>query len=195
MAAADDNRSGSKRATQWIVITGPPSAGKTSVIEALAGMGQPIVAETARHYLASLPQSPAEIAADQALQRDIQRSISRLQQAIEAALPTGDRVFLDRALPDSLAYFSRLGLSTHELLAHSSRYRYRQVFFLDGLPLAEDGIRFERAEDLEELAAQILAAYSGLGYSPIRVPVFETLAPQDAVTARVDFILRKSGGH
>lgn len=192
MAAADYDCSRPERATQWVVITGPPSAGKTSVIEALAGMGQPIVAETARHYLASLPHRPTEIAADQALQRQIQRSISRLQREIEAALPTGDRIFLDRALPDSLAYFGRLGLPTHELLSHSSHYRYRQIFFLDGLPLAEDGIRFERAEELELLATQILAAYAGLGYSPIRVPVFETLAPQEAVAARVDFILRES---
>jgi predicted ATPase len=64
------------RSTEWIVITGPPSAGKTSVIEALRQRGHPVVAETARHYIASLRRSPSEIAGEPSLQRRIQHDIS-----------------------------------------------------------------------------------------------------------------------
>jgi predicted ATPase len=178
--------------TEWVVITGPPSAGKTSVINALAQRGHRVVAETARHYIASLGHSAREIAADRGLQRRLQREISRRQAGIEEALVPDETVFLDRALPDSLAYFARLGLMTAELLPRATRYRYRRVFFLDGLPLDADGVRFERADEAAELAEQIFDAYAGLGYRPIRVPVFEGEEPGHAVDRRVAFILEHS---
>lgn len=175
------------------MITGPPSAGKTSVIESLGRRGHAVVAETARHYIQSLPYETREIAADLALQQCIQREISRRQEQRELGLSQVERVYLDRALPDSLAYFSRLGLELESLYRRATRFRYRQVFFLDGLPLAEDGLRFEVQDEAAALAAQILTAYERLGYRPVQVPVFAELAPEEAVERRVEFILAHAG--
>jgi len=178
--------------TNWFVITGPPSAGKTSVIEALRQRGHPVVAETARQYIASLGRSPSEIAADPALQRRIQHEISALQAQAEDRLAPAETVFLDRALPDSMAYFRQLSLPTDELVQRSTRFRYRQIFFLEGLPFANDGLRFERVEEAMQLADHIISAYVELGYAPIRVPVFDQLEPAASVAERVTHILQRS---
>lgn len=192
MTGSTPTAGASTQTTNWVVITGPPSAGKTSVIHALQQRGHNVVAETARHYIASLGRSPSEIAADASLQRRIQHGISALQHEIEDGLEPAETLFLDRALPDSLAYFHQLGLSTDDLMQRAARFRYRHVFFLEALPFADDGLRFERANEAEALADRLIAAYAGLGYAPIRVPVFEHLEPEASVAERVALILGRS---
>lgn len=187
----DAEAAGPVRETAWVVITGPPSAGKTSLIEALARRGHWVVAETARRHIASLGRSAAEMGADVALQRALQLTISRLQRRLEDALPAGELVFLDRALPDSLAYFARLGLPTRELALSAARARYRHVFFLEGLPLVADGLRFEAAAEAQALAVGLLDAYRGLGYEPVRVPAFAALGAEAAVAERLRLITER----
>jgi predicted ATPase len=175
--------------TAWCVITGPPSAGKTSVLEALAAQGQRIVAETARAHIATLGKTPEQIAADRALQVEIQHAIVQRQQGVENALPPPSTVFLDRALPDSLAYFRRLRLPETELIRRATTYRYRHVFYLEGLPLERDGLRYEDDGEARALGEQIHAAYLSLGYVPTRVPAFADLPISQAIARRVALML------
>lgn len=176
-------------ATAWCVVTGPPSAGKTSVIDALAARGHPIIGETARAHIETLGKSPAEIAADAALQVEIQYAIARRQHAVENGLHPPRPLFLDRALPDSLAYFRRLALADAALMQRAATYRYRHVFYLEGLPLTRDGLRFEDDGEARALGEQIVAAYRALGYTPIRVPAFAELSPAQSIARRVMFLL------
>jgi len=181
-------------ATAWCVITGPPSAGKTSVIQALAARGHRTAAETARAHLMTLGKSPEEIAADPAPRIDIQHAILRRQLGVEGALSPLSRVFLDRALPDSLAYFRRLKLPETELIELSRRastYRYRHVFYLQGLPLERDGLRCEDDAEARALGEQIYAAYASLGYIPTRIPAFAELPPQQAIKRRLALLLAR----
>ena len=61
----------------------------------------------------------------------------------EAELNPNEMVFLDRALPDSLAYYRFLELPADgALLAALQRVSYRKVFLLDLLPLAPDPYLF-----------------------------------------------------
>ncbi len=162
------------------------------MIDALGQLGHRVVAETARHYIAALGRSPSEIAADALLQRRIQHDISALQHQIEDRLDPEETLFLDRALPDSLAYFRQLGLPTDELIPRATRFRYRDVFYLEALPFADDGLRFEGAHEAAALAERIIEAYVGLEYSPVRVPAFEHLQRQASVDERVARILGHS---
>ena len=174
--------------TAWCVITGPPSAGKTTIIEALAARGHRIVPETARAHIAGLGHSPAEIAADAALQARIQHGIAERQHHIEQALDPAAPLFLDRALPDSIAYFEQLALTTDHLFA-GARRRYRRVFYLEGLPLQTDGLRFEDARDAAAIGEAILRAYRRLGYAPVRVPAFPRHGLAAAIAERLSVIL------
>lgn len=178
--------------TAWCVVTGPPSAGKTSVLDALASQGHRVVTETAREHIATLGKSPNEIAANRALQIEIQHAIARRQQEAENGLPTSNVVFLDRALPDSLAYFQRLGIAEADLIRRAKTYRYRQVFCLEGLPLARDGLRYEDDSEARALGEQIQAAYLALGYTPIHIPAFANLPLAEAIERRVTLILEQA---
>ena len=177
-------------ATAWCVITGPPSAGKTTVLDALAALGHRVVPETARAHIAELGHLPAAIAADTALQMEIQHGIAARQHAVEQALPPGEALFLDRALPDSIAYFEQLALATDEIIANTSRLRYRHVFYLQGLPLAADGLRFEDDHSARVIGDAILRAYRRLGYAPIIVPAPPRADLAEAVAERLGLILQ-----
>ena len=176
-------------ATAWCVITGPPSAGKTSVLDALAARGHRIIGETARAHIETLGKSPTEIAADAALQVEIQQAIASRQHAVENGLHPPRPLFLDRALPDSLAYFRRLSIPDGDLIQRAATYRYRHVFYLEGLPLARDGLRFEDDGEALALGEQIHAAYLSLGYVPTRVPTFADLPISQAIERRVALVL------
>lgn len=181
-------------ATDWCVITGPPSAGKTSVLDALAARGHRIVGETARAHIETLSKSPAEIAVDAALQVEIQHAIVSRQHAVENGLHPAHTLFLDRALPDSLAYFRRLKLPETDLIRRATTYRYRHVFYLEGLPLARDGLRFEDDGEARALGEQIIAAYVSIGYAPIRVPAFAELPLAQSIARRMTFVLAHRAG-
>jgi predicted ATPase len=174
--------------TAWCVITGPPSAGKTTIIEALAARGHGVVQETARTHITGLGHAPAEIAADRVLQARIQHGIARRQRRIEQTLDPAEPLFLDRALPDSIAYFEQLALETADLFA-SARWRYRRVFYLEGLPLEADGLRFEDARNARAVGEAILGAYRRLGYQPVHVPAFAQYDLSGAVAKRLSVIL------
>jgi predicted ATPase len=187
MTATDDSE---PITTAWCVITGPPSAGKTTLIEALAARGHRVVPESARAYIAELGHPPEAIAADPALQARIQHGIAERQREVEQSLDPAEPLFLDRALPDSIAYFEQLSLATGHLVA-GARRRYRRVCYLEGLALQADGLRFEDAAAAQTLGEAIVGAYRRLGYSPERIPTFWEEDVAGAVAARLSIILAR----
>jgi predicted ATPase len=67
------------------------------------------------------------------------------------------------------------------------------VFYLEGLPLDRDGLRFEDDGEAAALGAAIMAAYSTLGYPLVHVPAFAGLPVQAAIERRVALILSAVG--
>lgn len=172
--------------TQWIVITGAPSSGKTSVIEELARRGFPVQPEVARELIDSLlskGETLEEIRGKDHV-RQLQRKILAMQLARERHLNPGQIVFLDRGLGDSVAYFRQAGLNPLRVMATARRRRYRAVFIFDRLPVQRDEARTETDEEAARIGKMIEADYVSLGYCPVRVPVMP-------IAARADFILEK----
>ena len=96
---------------QWYVITGPPSCGKSTTIELLAQRGFRVRSEIARAYIDEeilKGRKIEEICSDMSR---FQSEILRRAFSSEAALPPDELIFLDRAIPDSLAYFMLHGIS------------------------------------------------------------------------------------
>jgi predicted ATPase len=148
------------RITNWYVITGAPCSGKTSVISRIEQMGYRVVHETARAYIneeLEKGKSLDEIKADMLI---FESNIFYKKIKIENSLPEKAIIFLDRAIPDSIAYFRFAGLNPEEPEKESAAIRYRKIFL------------FERL--IEE-------TYVNLGYEITRVPVLP-------VSRRVDFI-------
>lgn len=175
-----------KNDTNWCVITGAPSSGKTSVIEELARRGFPIQNEVARELIEfgmHHGKSLEDVRKNAAL---LQRKILQVTLAREMGLDTKKTVFLDRGLPDSITYFKLAGLDGLEAKAMSYLFRYRAVFIFDRLPLVKDGVRTESTTQAENIDKMLEEDYRAMGYDPIRVPVMP-------VEARADFVMEKIG--
>jgi predicted ATPase len=91
--------------TDWHVITGAPCCGKTTLINQLAGIGFRMVPEVGREYIEREMARGRTIDEIRENEVDFCHTIKDLQWAMELGLPTKERLFLDRAFPDSLTFF------------------------------------------------------------------------------------------
>ena len=170
--------------TNWHVITGAPSCGKTTLIDQLADKGFQTVPETAHLYIEremALGRKINEILKNRT---ELQRILIDMQLGIEHELQASDVTFLDRALPDCLTFNRFVGLNPNEFLLECFHHRYASVFILDPLPYQENGVRDDDAAIAGHLDECLARDYSALGYRIVRVPV---LPPQE----RLEFILER----
>lgn len=157
--------------TNWYVITGAPSSGKTSLLEYLALHGCITVPEVARVFIdgeLAKGRTLTEIRSDEAL---FQRRVLKIKVEIEQAIPVHQLVFFDRGIPDSIAYFQLHGVGIEPVLQASRERRYKGIFLLDRLPFEHDYSRVENEELAERLDKLLYQSYADLGYDVIRVPV------------------------
>jgi len=178
-----DSVQSSSLATHWQVITGAPCSGKSTLIQALAKRGHRVVPETARAYIdLSLAQglTLSQIKADPL---KFERKILLEKVALETALPRDQLIFMDRAVPDSVAYYRFEGLDPAEPLRYSRTVRYETIFLIDHLAFEQDAVRSEDADGAARLEFMLAECYGLLGYTVVRVPVM-------GIDERTRFILR-----
>jgi predicted ATPase len=171
--------------TNWHVITGGPCSGKTSVINALSDLGHQVVHEVARAHIDALLNRGETLETIKADPLVFEREILTQKMAIERRLPPNKRIYLDRAVPDSIAYYQIEGLDAQEPLKASRSVRYGRVFLFEPLPFIKDAVRVEDhilASRIEKLLAR---CYTDLGYRVIRVPVL-------TVAQRTAYVIRNS---
>ncbi len=169
--------------TNWYVITGGPSSGKTTSVNILNSRGYTTTIEHARHLI-DLQRVTGHTAEEtRSNQAEFQNKVLQMQMMQEAELDPEELVFLDRAIPDSLAYYRFTGLEpTSELAIALTTVSYKKIFIMDLLPLAPDYARTEHVEDQIRIDTLLREVYSELPFPVVRVPVLE---PE----LRVDFIL------
>jgi len=156
--------------TNWFVITGAPCSGKTSVIRELETMGNTVVHEAARNYIEiqlAAGKTLEEIKADELA---FERHILYQKVSIESNLEKTDLIFLDRAIPDSIAYFITAGLDPSEPLKKSRLFRYRKIFLFERFHFETDRVRSENDIIADRIERLIADSYRNLGYDVIRVP-------------------------
>ncbi|MBB5867382.1 putative ATPase [Allocatelliglobosispora scoriae] len=165
------------------VITGGPSAGKESVIEAIVKAGMSCSAEEAAREI--YRQHRARLGRH--LQRDDRRDYSRevLRAFIDEfkAHTQGVR-FYNRGIPDGYGWDRFFGLEPYAELEEANQlYRYDAILVLDPLDTFEDEHDVVWAQDREirRVHELIVQGYYDAGYSPIFIPA-------DAPEERLDFI-------
>jgi predicted ATPase len=169
--------------TNWYVITGGPSSGKTTTVNLLKNRGYITTFEHARHYLDTQRLMGRTIEDVRKQQREFQLGVLDMQIEQENQISPDVLVFLDRAIPDALAYYRFLNLPEDEKLTEALRtVSYKKIFILDCLPIMKDYARTEDAAAQQKIHALLIEVYESLGFPIIQVPV---LQPED----RVDFIL------
>ena len=170
--------------TNWHVITGAPCSGKTAVIRQLEQRGYAVVHEVARAYIdAELAQGKTleQIKADEWA---FERHILEAKIKLEAGLARDDLIFLDRAVPDSIAYYTLCGLDPAEPRQKSRAVRYRKIFLFERLSFLTDPVRSEDERTADHLGFLIEESYQSLGYTLIHVPLA-------SVTERTEFVLAR----
>lgn len=170
--------------TNWYVITGGPSSGKTKVIEGLARLRYAVVSETARTLIDSEREKYKAIEEIRADEAEFQRKIFEMKIAVENELSPEQIIFFDRGIPDSIAYYQIAGLNPASVIKEAGKRRYRGIFFLEQLPYKKDYARVEEKKTVRQLNKLLLKAYQDLKYEVVRVPV-------KSIEERINFILRK----
>lgn len=177
--------------SDWYVITGGPSSGKTTTVDLLRQRGYRTAIEQSRHYIDLQRLGGRSVAEIRSRQVEFQRNVLAMQLEQEAELERDARldpaeiVFLDRGLPDSLAYYRFLGLDPDPALLEALQHlRYRKAFILSLLPLHADYARTEDPEAQHRIHDLLLEVYASLPIPLVQVP---ELGPEE----RADFILAR----
>lgn len=170
--------------TNWNVITGGPCTGKTTVINLLSERGYKTTIEHARHYIDTQKIKGKTVEEIKENKKQFQLGILNMQIEEEAELKLDDVVFLDRALPDAMAYYQFLGIEYDDrLIEQCNMYCYSKIFILDRLPLINDYARLEDEQEQIRIHNLIIQVYESFPCPIVHVPVLE---PEE----RVDFILK-----
>lgn len=182
-------------APRFVVITGGPGSGKTTLIDHLASLGYATVPEAGIQIIEELNQEygiPGQVAWRQGHMDEFQRLIFQRQVALEAACSVaGDAfVFCDRGRPDVLAYAELAGLVLDDdQWALVEEQRYFRVFLLDTLTGFEARPATGRTSDRQRsvrLYDLLDTGYRSLGY--VLVPV-----PELSIEERVRLVLSDLG--
>lgn len=172
-----------RRETNWHVITGGPSSGKTTTVNLLRDQGYITTMEHARHFLDTQRLKGRTIEEVRRNQTEFQRSVLQMQIEQEKEIAPHVLVFFDRAIPDALAYYRYLKLPVDDLLRTAlETVSYRKVFIMAPLPLVNDYARLENVEAQQRIHQLITEVYEALPFPVVHVPVM----PEEE---RVAFIL------
>ena len=156
--------------TNWYVITGAPSSGKTTLINQLAEQGYAIAPEVARDYIEGLLANNYTLEMIQQNNRQLQRGILALALKRERHLQTQDPIFFDRGTADSLGYFNYYQFEAQHMKQACQHLRYKKIFYCHPLPLEADQIRVENNPMAQQIGKLIYQAYLNLGYQLIELP-------------------------
>ena len=172
-----------RKDTNWYVVTGGPSCGKTTIVNLLRERGYNTTIEHARHFIYTQRIKGRTVEEVRKNQSEFQLEVLNMQIEQEASISPEQIYFLDRALPDSLAYYRFLNIEPDKrLLAALKAIYYKKVFILDLLPLVNDHIRKEDESAQKKIHELINEVYCALPFPIVHVPVL----PQEE---RADFIL------
>lgn len=170
--------------TNWYVITGGPSSGKTTTVNLLKERGYITTFEHARHFLDTQRLKGRTVEETRKNQREFQLAVLDMQIEQEREIAPDVLAFLDRAIPDALAYYRFLNLSVDEKLNEALQTAsYKKIFVLDSLPMKNDYARNEDGTAQEKIHDLLIEVYESRNFPVVRVPV---LPPEE----RVDFILK-----
>ncbi len=174
-----------------ILLTGGPSTGKTTLINHLKQMGYPCMDEVSREVTKEAQeQGIDQLFLENPLLFSQLLKDARIKQFNQVPSFLNDFVFLDRGIPDTMAYMDFIGQEyPQEFIDDCKKYRYDVIFIL---PLWKDihktdGERYENFELAQHIQKHLIDTYRQYGYDLIEVPI-------GPVASRVNFIINTLKG-
>ncbi len=172
--------------TKRIVITGGPGTGKTSIINELIRRDISCLEEISRQVTLDARNNGVEqLFLTKPLLFSELLLKGRKAQFMEADKIETDYVFLDRGIPDVVAYMDYIGDNYPELFTEACQTNiYDYVFIL--APWQEifisDAERYENYDQAVEIHHHLVNTYTKYNYKLIDVPF-------NSIKARTDYIL------
>jgi predicted ATPase len=150
------------------LITGGPGSGKSSIILALELMGEYVVREAAEDYIKTIQAYGISNPWDHP---DFQLGILKLSRQRESRIPkAARRVFLDRSMPDGLAYEPKDTQVYAEIANQAKSCSYDLVFLVELLGTTDtNAVRREDRQEAIALEARLIEIYQEMGYKPIHI--------------------------
>ncbi|MEM9686445.1 MAG: ATP-binding protein [Bacteroidota bacterium] len=169
-----------------IVITGSPGTGKTAIIKALHQRGFACLPEISRAVtLEARVQGIAQLFLEDSLLFSQKLLDRRTQQFYEAETSSEPFVFIDRGIPDILAYMDYIGADyPTSFIEACEKYRYDRVFLLPPWEdiYTSDSERYENFQQATAIHHYLEKTYKKYGYHSIKTP-------KGTIDMRVDFII------
>lgn len=168
-----------------IVIIGGPGTGKSTLINELTKQGFCCYPEISRQViLDAQKQGIDQLFLEQPLLFSEMLLEGRINQFKNATNEPHNVVFLDRGIPDVLAYMHFIGDQYPESFHKSCQdFKYTKAFILP--PWQEiyvsDNERYESFEQAQEIHKHLITTYQKYGYNIVEVP-------KDTVNRRLEFI-------
>lgn len=157
-----------------IAITGGPGTGKSSLIDSLKSKGYLCYDEISRQVTLHARQDGIEqLFVTEPLLFSKLLLEGRTQQFLKASKVQESTVFLDRGIPDVLAYMDFIGDAyPQHFIDACTKHKYDAVFVL--APWQEifvsDSERYENFEQAVKIHEHLLETYQRFGYNLIDVP-------------------------
>jgi predicted ATPase len=174
--------------SEIIVLIGGPSSGKSTLINALINKGYACLPEISREIITKAQKEGIDqLFLEQPLLFSEILLKGRKKQFTEAKNHVDKIVFIDRGLPDVIAYMNFMGDVSPDVFTETCKtHQYTRVFMLP--PWEEiyvsDTERYESYAQALEIHAHLIETYNSFGYDIIEVP-------KDTVEKRTAFILNK----
>lgn len=170
-----------------ILFIGGPGSGKTTLIEGLAQKGYVCYPEISREVtLEAKKRGIDQLFLENPLLFSELLIEARIKQYHSALNEMSDLVFIDRGIPDVLAYMHYIGDAyPKEFVEASKNHKYHKIFILP--PWEEiytcDNERYENYEQASLIHNHLIETYQSYGYHLNEVP-------KASLEDRIDFVLK-----
>ena len=171
-----------------IVIIGGPGTGKSTIIDGLVADGYCCYPEISRQVtLEAQKEGIEQLFLEKPLLFSQKLLEGRIKQFESAKEEPAEVVFIDRGIPDVVAYMDYIGDNYPEHFTEACEVcKYSKIFLLP--PWEEiyksDGERYENFEQAKTIYNHLVETYKKYGYELIEVP-------KDTVNNRILYILDK----
>ena len=171
-----------------VVIIGGPGTGKTTIIDGLIAKGYCCYPEISREVtMEAKKQGIEQLFLEKPLLFSELLLEGRKKQFQNAISESHDVVFLDRGIPDVLAYMHYIGDSYPAFFDHACReHTYTKIFLLppwEEIYISDDE-RYENFEQAKLIYNHLTETYQKYGYNLIEVP-------KGTVEERIHYIINQ----
>lgn len=174
----------------YIVLTGPMGAGKSTILKELKKLGLLCIDEPARQILAEQRAIEGSGVPEQEPKLFSELMLSRSIYQFKQMEHHHGTIIYDRGIPDNICYAKLFGLNLHTPIKAAHQYKYnKHVFFLPAWEeiYENDEERKMTFEQAKLFGDDVRNIYEGLGYHIIDVP---TLTPLERTKFIVNMITK-----